>query len=50
MLPGSPTGNTTHYSESMIDTLPKFDPTEYSGIAIAIALDRRHGGQAIFAG
>ena len=33
-----------------MDALPKFDPTEYSGIAIASALDRRHAGAGIFAG
>ena len=51
MLAGSPTGNDSHYSKSMIDTLPKFDPTEYSGMAIAMALDRKHApGPAILAG
>ena len=51
MLVGSPTGNDSHYSTSMIDTLPKFDPTEYSGMAVALALDRKHApGPAILTG
>ena len=38
---GSATGNPEHYQRSMVDTLPKFDPTGDSSLAIALALNKR---------
>ena len=43
----SATGNPEHYSTSMVDTLPKFDPTgDSSSLAIAKAMSFKPGIKA----
>ena len=40
----SATGNPEHYSTAMVGTLPKFDPTEDSSLAIVMALTGKPQG------